>query len=186
MEPNREFAACLERALFTLRILPLDEHVIFGSAVMRLHRLKDCIGDVDLFVSPRGYARLRDSGLWTEQRPRWDDPPLLESPEMRELGGLRLHAFYAWASRDRWIDAPEAFAKAERVCGVMCVPLELVAFYKQASLELVRYRGLEVAGSPWEKHEHDLAMLAGAGVTVNSEHAVALTQGFVELMEMTG
>lgn len=47
----RDFARFLERELAGCGVYGLDGHVIFGSTVMKLHGLKDRIGDVDLFVT---------------------------------------------------------------------------------------------------------------------------------------
>lgn len=158
MEPA-EFAFFLECVLHERGAAPLEDLVIFGSTVMKLHGLKQDIGDVDLFVTPRLYAgmrRRRDE--WHEQRPRDDDPPFLEC----RIDDLRLHAFHAWASRDRWMDVPAAFDQASPVHALRCIPLAMVAEHKRVALERLGELGITVAGSRWEKHQRDLAVLAVA------------------------
>lgn len=165
-EQQRGFAGDLERRMDELGLYPIDAPVIFGSAVMKLHGLREQIGDVDVFVPARTYARLRDRGPgvlrnpWRELRPNPDDPPLLEA----QHGSLVFHVFWSWTSRDRWLDVPGAVAAAERIHGVWCVPLRLVAFWKQESLRATAALGVEIAGSAWEKHEHDLKLLRDTGV----------------------
>jgi hypothetical protein len=163
------FGYWVERSLANMGVGPLDGPVIFGSAVMKLHGLKDEIGDVDLFVTPSAYHRLRGQG-WEELRPVPEDPPFLEAQSIieRTLSAAKVmdfHAFHAWTSRDAWLDLPEAVATAERVCGLMCVRLELVAKWKQEALTWCVKHGVEIPGSPWEKHIADLNTLVGAGVT---------------------
>jgi hypothetical protein len=157
--PAREFGQYMETVLTRRGIFRIDDYVLFGSAVMKLHGLKDDIGDVDVFVAPRAYALLRDRSAWTERWPREGDPPLLET---RAASGLLLHAFYAWAPRDRWMDVPAAFVESEVVHGVYCVPLSHIARHKQEAIATLRAEGVEIAGSPWEKHEHDLALIEKA------------------------
>lgn len=164
------FGYWLERALVDRGLRGLDDVVVFGSAVMKLHGHKDRIGDVDLFVSQRTFAHLRDDRRWREERPCDSDPPFLATA----VDDVAIHAFYAWTARDPWIDAPDCFAAAERVRGTLCIPLSLVAYHKAAALEIVRRWGTVLEGSPWEKHKHDLAVLAAAGVELSDAHKLAL------------
>ena len=170
------FARMLRRALCENGIGGCADYVIFGSAVMKLHDLKDEIGDIDVFVSAAMYGRLRESAKidrWSEKRPRQDDPPFMET----HVGALAVHMFYTWTSRDQWIDAPEAFASAEIVQGLRCIPLELVAFHKTAAVEITRASGRRIAGSPWGKHERDLAVLHRAGIHLSRQHLEELSEG---------
>jgi len=165
------FAYWLERALANMGVQPFDDAVIFGSAVMKLHGLKEEIGDVDLFVSQRAYDRLRRQG-WVELRPAEHDPPFLEGQSIitRSLSVrsvMDFHAFYTWTSRDAWLDVPECFARSERVGGVMAIPLSLVAKHKTEALTHCAKYGIEIPGSPWEKHIADLNTLTEAGVTAD-------------------
>lgn len=132
------------------------EAVFFGSVVLKLHGLRQVIGDIDLFVSPMLYADLRTLG-WEEQRPHPTDPPLLE-----RRTPLPVHAFYAWTPRDPEVDAGECFRRREDVLGFPCAPLDVIAKHKRQCLDRVRSWGVEVAGSKWEKHEADLALIERA------------------------
>lgn len=164
IEIDYDFARGLERVLFCNGLTGYDDPVVFGSTVMRLHGLKDDIGDVDLFVPARTYHRLRSRphGDWTEERPREDDPPFLSStlPAL----GLNVSVFHCWTPRDKWLDVPEAVATASRVAGLLCVKLELVARWKYEAVVTTQAAGIKIEGSPWEKHIADLFTLQAAGV----------------------
>lgn len=172
MTPAEQFAEGLAWVLAQRGVENPYDFVIFGSAVMKLHGLRDVIGDVDLFVTAPLFAHLRDDHGWTEMRPEPEDPPFLEvtgiavadGPVGPHLVGVRYHAFYAWTARDLWISAPDAFAQREVVHGLPCIPLTMVAQHKHEAITLVAMRGIELEGSPWEKHLHDLRVLSDAGV----------------------
>lgn len=186
MNDRKQFADFLNEALSRRGLETVMDYVVFGSSVMRLHGLRDQVSDVDLFVTAPRFAMLRRHPEWVELRPRDDDPPLLET----NYQGVDFHAFYAWTSRDHWICAPEAFIQRGLVHSLPCIPLSMVAFHKQACLDIVRElpcsscKGdgylwdqwgtvrkivcrlcegsgrFRVAGSRFEKHERDLQILS--------------------------
>lgn len=164
LTPNLEFARSLERELFELGVQPLDEPVIFGSTVMKLYGMKDDIGDVDLFVTPVAYARLRKVNHWHELRPAPHDPPYLEAIGFKPPNALAFHVFYAWTNRDPWLDVPDAVASAVRAGGVRHVRLPLVASWKCEALRWCFENEVTIPGSPWEKHIADLTTLMRHGI----------------------
>lgn len=130
------------------------EYVVFGSAVLWLHGIRETIGDVDVFVSPRIWGALADDG-WTVCTPRPDDPSFLE---LDLAPHPSLHVFFDWTSRDEWLSVPRCFEVAENVRGVQCVTLEEVAQHKRESFALNE-------GDPrHEKHRDDLAALERMGL----------------------
>jgi hypothetical protein len=133
--------------------------VMFGSVVMLLHGLREEIGDIDLFVSRRLYDELKVRG-WIEHRPRVGDPPFLEA----HCGaGVPVHAFYAWTERDSWVCAAWCRYFAEEVePGLPSIPLWLVRVHKAGVETVLAGEGVEITGSRWEKHAHDLALLDAA------------------------
>jgi hypothetical protein len=102
--------------------------MVFGSAAMALHGLDREPGDIDLFVRPWAYPRLKSHG-WEEQRPTPGDPPMLEW-----LGGLYpVHAFREWTARDDWIDMDRAWGTSEWVGEWRVMPLWYVRYIKIAA-----------------------------------------------------
>jgi hypothetical protein len=130
---QEKFARDLRAAMFDVGLIPLDDPVVFGSAVLKLHGLRDEIGDVDVFVPARVYARLRHSPRWVEQRPQKGDPPLLEARS--DKLDVPFHVFHAWTSRDEWLDVPEAIETSERVRLVRCVRLDVLKRWKKHALQ---------------------------------------------------
>jgi hypothetical protein len=123
---------------------PGQHVVLFGSAVMLLHGLREEIGDVDLFITTEGAARLAVTrpDRWRHRFVRPDDPPLLEWTG----GPVVVHAFERWTSRDWWINVRQAWNCREMVQGWPCVSLEMVSRWKR---EAARWN----PGSPaHEKH----------------------------------
>lgn len=150
---GHDFGQSMERMLFELCVYPLDGYVIFGSAVMKLHGLRDDISDIDVFVSQGSYARLRKRGhVWAERRPRAGDPPFLEAT----YKGTVVQTFYTWTSREPMIDVCECFDEAERVHSVMTIPLWLCGGHKAYSIELHGEHGR------WAKHRTDLDIINAA------------------------
>lgn len=107
-------------------------YVLFGSAVMLLHGLRETIGDVDLFVRVEVWAALWRRG-WLQRTPHPLDPPLLEA---HPPGGLVVHAFERWRSGDPWVDPARCFRERETVAGWPCAPLEVVREQKAGSVAL--------------------------------------------------
>jgi hypothetical protein len=111
------------------------EYVLFGSAVLYLHGLRDEVGDVDVFVSRGVWADWFqfDGDGWHVRTPRADDPALLE---LRVEGGVKIHAFYDWTIRDSdWIRMWDCFEQAETVPTAhlgtwQCAPLSLIRAHK--------------------------------------------------------
>lgn len=132
------------------------EFVLFGSAVMYLHGLREQIGDIDLFVGRPLYSALRTSGRWDVCTPRIADPEFLET----DCGvGVPVHAFHAWQRRDPMVDVGACFRYVEVVESWPCIPLWLVRVHKLQALDIVRgmgFDGREVLGSRWGKHVHDV------------------------------
>jgi hypothetical protein len=97
--------------------------VLFGSAVLLLHGLRESIGDVDLFVTREAWATLsiKHADRWKVRFPTAGDPPLLEWRAEKVV-----HAWVRWTSRDTWIQVEDAWRRREAVQGWPCVPLELV------------------------------------------------------------
>jgi hypothetical protein len=129
--------------------------VVFGSFVLLLHGLREGIGDVDVFVAPSLWVALSGTLNWRLQLPNRKDPPLLE----RLVGGVRVHAFYAWTTSEPVVTAEEAREQAE-VVGVgvdawPCVPLSLIRRHKIASRE---YNPGSVGHN---KHRADIAAIDG-------------------------
>lgn len=79
-------------------------YTLFGSSVMYLHGLRQEIGDIDMFVARGLYDVLKQRG-WEEQRPREEDPPLLEA--WLPGGVLPVHAFYDWKKRGMQTDVQD-------------------------------------------------------------------------------
>lgn len=132
--------------------VPRFHYVIFGSAVMFLHGLKDedDVGDVDFFLRRREWGSLMARPGWKVQTPRADDPPLLELPLSTPL-----HAFYDWPARDSWMDVAYCFGQAEEVKGYRCIPLSLLRHHKREAYEASKH----VANAPQDKHLADLELL---------------------------
>lgn len=132
------------------------DYVVFGSSVMYLHRLREDVGDVDVFVSRRVWGRLLAAENWSVLTPRAGDPPLLELPArgVHHEDRRPIHAFYDWTARDEWLSVARCFELAEKVKGFMCIPLAEVARQKHEAW----------AANPddptHEKHRADLALLS--------------------------
>lgn len=109
--------------------LPLrtKRYAIFGSAVMYLHGLREEIGDIDIFVDRYIYDQLKQKG-WVEQRPRAEDPPLLEA--WLPGGQLPVHAFYDWKKRGMQIDVQELLNNPEYIQGWPVQRLEQLRDWK--------------------------------------------------------
>lgn len=99
---------------------------LFGSTVMMLWGLRDRIGDVDVFVAPTIWEYLAGRLAWQLHLPCAADPPFLE----RRVGGLSVHAFYAWTALDPEVNAHHCRAAAELVHGWWCTPLPLILAHK--------------------------------------------------------
>lgn len=134
------------------------EVVLFGSVVLYLHGLRDTIGDVEFFTTlPRWYSLL--SRGWAVEEPVVGDPQFLTA----DLGvGVPVHAFHAWCPSDWGVCRDACFREAEMVQGWPCAPLWLIASHKRCSLHIVGGRGVELVGSRWEKHLHDLRRIEAA------------------------
>lgn len=134
-------------------------YVVFGSAVLYLHGLRDRIGDVDVFVAPESYMHLKWLQGWEEHEPVVGDPRFLEG----DVGaGVPVHAFHSWCPSDWGVCRDACFREAEMVQGLPCVPLWLCASHKRCSLSIIQGRGIELVGSRWEKHLHDLRRIEAA------------------------
>lgn len=129
-------------------------YVLFGSAVLLLHGIRKHVGDIDVYVTPVVYDRLGGRG-WEEQRPHPTDPPFLEftSPWCP-----RVHAFFDWSPRDDWMRGtlPAALREAEMREGWRCAPLDIVRGHKYGCIMQLAREGVDVAGTVWEKHVHDV------------------------------
>lgn len=119
--------------------------VLFGSAVMMLHGLRETIGDVDLFVRREAWAELAVRGGWRVQFPTMGDPPLLEW----RGGPVVVHAFERWAGRDYWMNVQQAWERRESVQGWPCIPLAMLARWKR---DAARYNAGSEAHA---KHSRD-------------------------------
>jgi hypothetical protein len=129
----------------------LTDYVLFGSAVLYLHGLRDpeTVGDVDVFVSRRVWEHFTDPRFrlgvvpeWSVREPRRGDPPFLLSTTSPPVS-----AFYDWTRRDAWMSPKRCFADAERVRGWNCVSLETLRHHKRH------------ANRQESKHERDLRVL---------------------------
>jgi hypothetical protein len=165
-ESQWSFARFLHQALSSYG-LKGSNYVIFGSAVMKLHGLKDKIGDIDVFTTPRMYAYLRDRSTFDETYPTKGDPPLLTTRATYRISSMshatpsgpvtyEVNVFHAWTSRDRWIDVPECWARAERIMSLNCIPLDIVAQQKREAMAIVESWGIPLEGTVWHKHRDDL------------------------------
>lgn len=146
--------------LFSRHRVQSNEYVIFGSAVMYLHDLRDVgsVHDLDVFVSPRVWGALmgdKASTGMTVETPRAGDPPFLEYKI-----DTPIHFFYAWTDRDTWMNVPECFHRAETLqfpldavgrtySGWRCIPLDLMREHK-SNAHLTPERA---------KHERDLSLI---------------------------
>lgn len=128
------------------------EFVVFGSAVMLLHGLRERAGDVDLFVRRSLWRRLYARG-WRFELPRDGDPGLLTW----DGGELPAAAFYAWTERDEWVCADACFRYAEDVDGLPCAPLWLIRVHKAGARHYIE--GEQRAYPGHAKHLADLAAL---------------------------
>jgi len=104
-------------------------YALFGSSVMYLHGLREEIGDIDIFVDRYIYDQLKQRG-WQEQRPRPEDPPLLEA--WLPGGQLPVHAFYDWKKRGMQIDVEELLSNPEVILGWPVQPLAQLRAWKQS------------------------------------------------------
>jgi hypothetical protein len=160
-----DFSLPMMNKLFYRHHVRSNEYVIFGSAVMYLHDLRDVgsVHDLDVFVSPRVWgALLGDKAAtgMTVETPRADDPPFLEYKI-----DTPIHFFYAWTERDRsWMDAGECFARAETVTKPLdavgwthsewrCIPLDLLRKHKALA------HSHNLGSREHEKHQRDLVIL---------------------------
>jgi hypothetical protein len=148
-----------ERMRHELMYAP-QEYVVFGSTVMYLHGLREQIGDVDMFVSPWLYDVLYYAAGWQEFEPVVGHPPYLEG----DFGiGVPVHAFAAWDPTDWGVCRDACFRHAELVEGLVCAPLWVVRAHKASGVAIIDHRaGVDLIGSKWEKHLHDLARIDGA------------------------
>lgn len=127
------------------------EYVLFGSAVLYLHDIRDgdTVGDIDVFVSRRVWGALMAVDGAHVLTPRAGDPPLLEfrtSPP--------LHLFYEWTSRDaEWITYHECWASAEAVRGWQCASLAEIRRHKAKSFEMNSDSPLH------QKHARDVELI---------------------------
>jgi hypothetical protein len=134
-------------------------YVLFGSAVLLLHGLRDEVGDIDVHVTEHIYERLRERD-WREREPDPAHPRLLE---FEAPGCPRVHAFYAWQAGDPWISEtfPVMMREAEMVEGWRCAPLDIIRSHKYGCVVQLAQRGVVIEGSPWEKHLHDIRAIDG-------------------------
>lgn len=103
-----------------------EDYVFIGTTVMWLHQLLLRVGDIDMFVAPTAYRKLKAHG-WSEETPTPGDPPMLAW----DCDGQRVNAWWEWD--DRHIGGEivnEAFATREWVCGYPCVPLTVLKRWK--------------------------------------------------------
>lgn len=117
--------ACLSAELWKAG-LSVDDYVLVGTTVMWLHQLLLRVGDIDMFVSEDGYAKLKSRG-WDEEWPTEGDPPMLAW----NCDGQRVNAWHRWD--DRHIGGEivaEAFANREFVNGFPCVSLVVLKRWK--------------------------------------------------------
>lgn len=128
-------------------------YVLFGSAVLYLHGIRDDVGDVDLFVRPEYWERLSARPGWKALVPDVGDPPLLEGRVAEAAPAA--HVFYAWSTRDAWVDAGRCFALAEFVGVWPCVPLCEIRRQKQAAWDAAKRE----PGAPQAKHVADLELI---------------------------
>lgn len=107
--------------------------VLFGSAVMRLHGIRDAIGDVDVFAAPVVWNELlrSTSPRWTLRTPDVNDPPFLELDAI----GTAVHVFYAWTAKDPEVDAIHCRRTAELVDGWPCAPLQVIRMHKAMAVD---------------------------------------------------
>jgi hypothetical protein len=131
------------------------DYVLFGSAVLWLHGIRDEIGDVDVFVTGRVWGalwdlfQLEDDKQVTVETPRAGDPPFLSIP----LASHPIHVFFDWSKRDEWLSVPDAFASAETVGGWRCVPLEMLRAWKATA------HAENIDSARHQKHADDLVLI---------------------------
>lgn len=105
--------------------------VLFGSMPLLLHGLRETVGDVDAFVTPRMWQLLANRAAWGVRLPDPRDPPFLE----RLYHGRWVHLFYRWDDRNPAVDALECRRRAHFVRGWPCTPLEVIRRHKTTALE---------------------------------------------------
>lgn len=131
-----------------------DEYVLFGSAVLYLHGLRepDTVGDVDVFVSRRVWGALLADQMSYVLTPQAGDPPMIE-----RVTEPPLHLFYDWTARDAgWITRAGCFAAAEKVRGWQCVSLATIRSHKVGAYDANR------ASARHAKHRRDIALIDAA------------------------
>lgn len=104
------------------------EYVLFGSAVLYLHGLRDpeTVGDIDVFVSRRVWGAIFSQPLSFVRTPGVEDPPFIE-----RVTDPALHIFYDWTPRDaEWMTMRECFDTAEQVRGWQCASLATIRGHK--------------------------------------------------------
>lgn len=127
-----------EKVDLIMRQLQLTPGQFFlgGSAALALRNIRH-VGDIDLGVTTRYWFEMLYSGnwrLWTtepDDMRRRCDPPYL----IRDVGGVEVHAFYAW--RRRGADETEFndfnrvfFEGTEEVNGWPCIKLPILTRQK--------------------------------------------------------
>lgn len=153
--------------LFSPHAVADNEYVIFGSAVLYLHGIRDVnsVHDLDVFVSPRVWGALMGdkaaTGM-TVETPRAGDPPFLEYKI-----DTPIHFFYAWTPRDaEWITAEECFSTAEIIYRPLLDfgGLRSKSEWRCTSLETIRKHktkaySMNVGSARHEKHARDLELI---------------------------
>lgn len=119
---------------------------LFGSAVLKLHGLRERIGDIDVSVDHAVWVYLANHPMWEVRVPDPAHPPYCA----RKCGGLEVHAFYTWQADEPEVDLLTARIHAQLIHGWYATPLRLVRTHKLLSVQ--RHPGSE----PHEKHKADI------------------------------
>lgn len=118
--------------------------LVMGGAVLLLHGLREEIGDVDLFVRPATYRRLRLSG-WDERRPNPHDDAFL----VWHGGPVPVCAFIRSRLTTPQVDTQETWERSHVHQGWRCADLELIYEWKR-----------HAASNGNAKHERDAQVIA--------------------------
>ncbi len=103
--------------------LPKGEYVVVGGAALAVRRIRDC-ADIDIFVTPRAYAELKNRG-WQEKVPRFGDSILgTNDIEIGEISNLAINNYHPRFE--------ELISRAERIAGIPFTSLKDVITYKSA------------------------------------------------------
>lgn len=129
--------------------LPKGQYVVFGGACLVIHGLRQA-DDIDIFVTKKLYNQLKSSD-WTEQWPKVENPPLLETI----IEDTAVHAFYDWQQRKKWRpNIKKLIEQPELIEGFPFMPLELLHKWKSSLSRSKDDKDIKLIEAYWRRPPH--------------------------------